>query len=131
LFRYAADHGILDALPAARQIAGNKDRPLHLRLAALATIARLGDRTSLALFTPFFDDRTVISTEGGLSAQVRDVAVGYALRSQGRDPGTLGFAAGLGTDAAAFEYARFGFRDDTVRNDSHAKARNLLDTLVK
>jgi hypothetical protein len=135
-FRLATDRGIREVLPAARAVAGNKDRSPLVRLAALETISRLGDRADLPLFVPLFSDQST-SVVAEPSVQVRDAAMAYALLLIGEDPTKYGFRSTRpSVDRAKrpvppFADPRaFGFATDAARNVAHESARSAIEALL-
>jgi hypothetical protein len=148
-FELAVKYRASDVLPAARTVAGDKDRGGEVRCAALAAVAQFGAPADLPLFAPLFDDATqmVIAPSpvpqgmGPRSRRpkVHDRAIALALLLCDRDPAEFGFVYAKGRFrrengrpvVANYEAEAFGFPDAKARETAHAKAKEFLATQLK
>jgi hypothetical protein len=144
-FELAVTHRAREVLPVARTIAANEKRPVGGRCGALRAIAQFGAPADLPLFTPLFDDKTVVILPPPPSAftpgprsrrfQVRDQALGLALLLCDQDPAEYGFPYAKDRfrrdngrpDVANYEAEGFGFgNDEDARTAAHTKAKAFL-----
>lgn len=144
-FELALASGATDVLPAARAIAGDAERPVASRLAALAPVAQFGEASDLKLFAPLFDDKTQLvippppQNGNGMPRSrrpvVADRAIGLALLLTDRDPADFGFEHAKGKFRRAngrpvvnaYEFEEFGFNSDEARAAAHKKAKEVLN----
>ena len=143
-FQLAINHRAADVLLVARVIAADKERGAGAR-AALPAVAQFGAPADLPLFTPHFDDTTVVilappptaNSPGPRSRRLRvdDGAIALALLLCDQDPFEYGFVYSKdrfrrenGRPVIAnYEAEGFGFSDEKARAAAHAKAKAFLD----
>jgi RNA polymerase sigma factor (sigma-70 family) len=143
-FELALASGAADVLPVARAIAGDAERPVASRLAALAAVAQFGEAADLKLFAPLFDDTTQLvippppqngdARPRSRRPVVADRAIGLALLLTDRDPADFGFDYAKGRFRRAngrpvvnaYEMEEFGFSSDEARAAAHKKAKAVL-----